>query len=214
MTLFKLNKLNKLNKTVGLRQHPGRPCETVSNRGTTLIEALLAVGIIAILLSMALPDLQQLRIRQQGTLALRKLASSIYLARSAAAEFRSIAVICPSVDGAVCGGDWHEGVLVFLDGNDNQSFDTGDKRVDYLQYEKLPGTLHWRAFRSKPYLQITPVGFTRYQNGNFTWCDLQKSPENAHQLILSKTGRVRFAKDSNGDGLRENSSGKPISCPG
>ena len=184
-----------------------------SERAFTLFEALVVVAILTILVSLMLPDLQRLVVRRQGSLVLQKLANSIYLARSAAAESGTIAVLCPSADGLTCGGKWHEGVMVYLDRNDNQSPDAGDKVIDFLQYEKLPGTLRWRAFRSKPYLQITPVGFTRYQNGNFTWCDLQKTQASAHQLILNRTGRVRYARDTNDDGLREDSSGRPISCP-
>jgi len=186
---------------------------TKLNQGITLIEVLFTLVILAITFAFGLPDLQQLRIRKQGMLTLQKLANSIYLARSAAAESRHIAVLCPTIDGNSCGGQWHQGVLVFLDRNDNQQPDAGDELIDHLQYEQLPGTLHWRAFRSKPYLQITPVGFTRYQNGNFTWCDLEKSPASAHQLILNRTGRVRYAKDNDNDGIREDSRGRPISCP-
>lgn len=182
-------------------------------RGTSLLELLLVLGVIAIVQALVLPDLKQLRIERQGILTLRKLANSIYLARSAAAESGMIAVVCPSPDGLTCGGEWHQGVLVFLDRDDNQWPDRDDELVDHLQYENLPGTLKWRAFRSKPYLQITPLGYTRYQNGNFTWCDLDRNPHSANQLILNRTGRVRFAKDNNGDGLRENSSGRPINCP-
>jgi len=190
-----------------------RPIRFRSQQGTSLLEVVLVMGFFVTILSVALPDLQQLHTRRQGSLALRKLANSIFVARSAAAESGNIAVLCPTPDGSSCGGKWQQGILVFLDQNDNQHPDAGEELVDHLQYEKLPGTLHWRAFRSKPYLQITPMGFTRYQNGNFTWCDLKKTPASAHQLILNRTGRVRFAKDTNGDGLRENSSGGPIRCP-
>jgi type IV fimbrial biogenesis protein FimT len=183
------------------------------DRGFTLLEALLTMTILGVLLSIAVPDLQQLRIQRQGSLALQRLANSIYLARSAAATTGDIAVLCPSADGIFCGGLWHQGILVYLDGNDNQTPDPQEKLVARLQYENLPGKITWRAFQSKPFLQITPVGFTRYQNGNFTWCDAERNPSSAQQLILNRTGRVRYARDTNGDGLREGANGQPISCP-
>ena len=179
----------------------------------TIIELLLVIALLTILAALALPDMKQMRDDQQGRLALRKLAFSIALARTEAAESGTMAVLCPSSDGLACGSSWHQGVMVFLDSNDNQSLDANEQLVNYLPFEKLPGTLHWRAFQSKPYLQITPLGFTRYQNGNFTWCNAEGDPASARQLILNRTGRIRFARDRNGDGFRENSSGKPIKCP-
>ena len=182
--------------------------------GVTALEALIAVFILTILVQLALPRYEQLVTDHQGRQVLQRLAGSIYLARASSARWGSSAVLCPSTSGQSCSGDWHDGVLVFLDRNDNQAPDNNEEILDYLDFERLPGTLHWRAFRSKPFLQITPLGFTRYQNGNFTWCDRRKTPGSARQLILNRTGRVRFAKDSDGDGLRENSRGDPVRCPG
>ena len=179
----------------------------------TLIELLLVIVLLTILAALALPDMKQQLDEQQGRLALRNLAASIVLARTAAAESGTMAVLCPSADGLTCGGPWHLGVMVFLDSNDNQTLDFDERLVNHLPFEKLPGTLRWRAFQSKPYLQITPLGFPRYQNGNFPWCNTEGDPASARQLILNRTGRIRFARDRNGDGFRENSSGKPIKCP-
>jgi type IV fimbrial biogenesis protein FimT len=179
----------------------------------TLFESLVAIAILAISLAVMFPDLAALRQQREGSLVLRRLANAIYLARSEAARTGRFATLCPSSDGSRCGGAWHDGVLVFLDVNENQVLDSDDELNYRLQFDDPDGTLHWRAFRSKPYLQMTPLGFTRYQNGSFTWCDLRKTPASAHQLIVNRTGRVRFAKDSDGDGLRENSRGLPIVCP-
>jgi type IV fimbrial biogenesis protein FimT len=184
-----------------------------AGRGFTLLEALLTMAVFAILVSLAAPDLQQLRTRRQGSVALQKLATSIYLARSAAATTGDIAVLCPSADGILCGGFWQQGILVYLDGNDNQHPDPGEKFVTRIHFEKLPGQITWRAFQRKPYLQITPAGFTRHQNGNFTWCDPERDPFSAQQLILNRTGRVRYARDTDGDGLREGADGQAITCP-
>ncbi len=184
-----------------------------STRGTSLFESLVALAIVATLGVIMAPSVENLGLHRQGSLALQRVASSIYRARTTAAKSGVVAMLCPSADGNQCGGNWHDGILVFPDRNGNLLHDPDESPVDYVGFENLRGTLHWRAFQSKPYLQITPLGFTRYQNGNFTWCDPDKSSSGAHQLILNRTGRVRFAVDSDGDGNRENSQGLPISCP-
>ena len=181
--------------------------------GLTLIEAIFTIAILGILASLAVPNLGYLLVQRQGSLALQRLAHGIFLARSAAARSGDVAVLCPSIDGTSCGGLWHQGVLVFLDGNDNQTPDPQEQRITRIQYEKLPGKITWRAFQRKPFLQITPVGFTRYQNGNFTWCDDNRTSFSARQLVINRTGRVRYARDTDGDGLREGTNGKPIACP-
>ena len=189
------------------------PRSTLSS-GFSLLECLLAVVILATLTRLALPGFEQVTTHREGSLVLQQVANSIYLGRTVAARHGAMAVLCPSGDGLACGGDWQDGLLLFLDANDNQRRDEDEAVEEYLPFEGVQGTLHWRAFRSKPYLQITPLGFTRYQNGSFTWCDLRRSAASAHQLILNRTGRVRFARDRDRDGIRENSRGEPIRCPG
>lgn len=190
------------------------PPRSALSSGFSLLECLLAVIILATLTRLALPGFEEVTTHREGSLVLQQVANFIYLSRTVAARHGAMAVLCPSGDGLDCGADWQDGLLLFLDANDNQRRDEDEAVEEYLPFEGVQGTLHWRAFRSKPYLQITPLGFTRYQNGSFTWCDLRGSPASAHQLILNRTGRVRFARDRDRDGIRENSRGEPIRCPG
>ena len=60
---------------------------------------------------------------------------------------------------------------------------------------------------------MTPMGFTRDQNGNFTWCPGNGDVRLARQLIVNAAGRLREALDSDGDGVREGANGRPIGCP-
>ena len=178
-----------------------------SDKGFTLIEGLMSVGILAVLITVLLPDLATIREQREGSLALRRIANLVFIARVEAAKSGVMATLCPTQDGESCGGEWHDGILLFLDHNDDRYPDPEDQIVYHEQLDNIGGTIQWRAFRSKPYLQITPLGFTRYQNGNFTWCNRANSPAGAHQLILNRTGRVRFAQDLDGDGIRATSRG-------
>jgi len=73
-------------------------------------------------------------------------------------------------------------------------------------------TLQWRAFQSRPYLQIEPSGFMRHQSGNFTWCPASRNARFARQLVVNATGRVRLSQDTDGDGIHEDSAGNPLHC--
>lgn len=59
---------------------------------------------------------------------------------------------------------------------------------------------------------MTPRGTTNYQNGNFSFCPSNKNPALARQIIVSATGRTRYARDLDGDGIVENSKGQPLHC--
>ena len=81
-----------------------------------------------------------------------------------------------------------------------------------VQWYELQGNLSWRAFGNRQRLQIDRFGGLSGQNGNFTWCPPAHSAEPAHQLVLNGSGRFRFARDSDGDGYREDSQGRPLQC--
>lgn len=181
-------------------------------RGTTLLELLLALLILSILLGMSLPGFSQLLNSTRADQAMQSLTEAIALARTNAITTQHIVTFCRSKDQQTCGGVWGQGFIVFTDANGNREIDGDDLLLRAKQFINLPGELRWRAFRNRQYIQFTPEGFTRYQNGNFTYCPHSKDARNARQLIVSRTARVRKAMDSDGDEIVENSRGKPINC--
>lgn len=181
--------------------------------GITLLELLLALAVLGVLLGIALPDMSDWAEAARARTVTRSLAAQIALARSTAAARQQWVSICPTVDQLACGGSWREGSMVFSDRN-------GDRRVNQDDavirlHGPLPEgeTLQWRAFQSRPYLQIEPSGFMRYQNGNFTWCPASRDVRFARQLVVNATGRVRVSRDTDGDGIDEDSAGQALSCP-
>lgn len=181
--------------------------------GFTLLDTLVALAIATASLILAVPALHTLQLELRGHRVMQDLASGIYLARSQAAKTGTLTTLCPSTTARLCDGSWDQGILIFSDHDGDAEVDDTDEFIGYLAAAAPLGRLDWRAFRSKPYLQITPLGFTRHQNGSFTWCPAGGDQAAARQLIISRTGRVRFAIDSNGDGLREGAAGQPVACP-
>jgi len=183
------------------------------NAGMTLLEILLTLGLLGILLGIALPDLgywaEAVRARQ----ITRSLATQIALARSTAAARQQWVSLCPTVDQLRCGGSWQQGSMMFSDRNGDRRVNQDDEVIRL--HGPLPAgeTLQWRAFGSRPYLQIEPSGFMRHQSGNFTWCPASRDVRFARQLVVNATGRVRLSHDSDGDGIDEDSAGNPLTCP-
>lgn len=183
--------------------------------GLTLIELLLVLGISTfLLLQFAQPAWQELHQRKQVELMMTELQQFIAMARSSAVSLNSMVTLCRSDDGNQCRGRWKDGSILFTDANADHILNADDRllfRLPALAPE-IQGNLAFNAFRNRQYLQMTPQGSTNFQNGNFTWCPADGNLRLARQLIVSVSGRTRMARDSNGDGIVENSQGQPLDC--
>lgn len=184
----------------------------INHSGFTLLELMITLLLLSILLGLSMPEFKNLMERQKAELSIRKLVDAIELAKSSAIATGNMVTLCRSSDGLKCGGKWQDGVLVFTDSNADRKINQQDQLQRYITFPFMNGELKWRAFQNRQYLQITSLGFTRYQNGNFTYCPEDKNPVFASQLIINRTGRIRFAVDSDNDGIKEDSQGRPIAC--
>ena len=181
-------------------------------RGYTLLELLIVMLVMALLASVSLPDFSAMLENKRSDTNIKRLAQAVEFARVSAITAGSLVTLCRSSDGMGCGGNWQEGILIFTDTNGDRVLNQQDRILRHLTFPDLAGTLRWRAFQNRQYLQITSQGFTRYQNGNFTYCPPTGQLQYARQLIINRSARVRFAMDSDGDGFREDSRGRRIDC--
>jgi len=182
--------------------------------GLTLVELLVTLVIAALLMGLALPAFLELTAASRSTAALNQLIGSVHLARSSAVTHHATVTLCPGAGRSCFGRDqWHRGALLFLDRD-------GDGRVDDDEpvLRRLPpvdggGRIYWRSFRNRTYLRFVPRGYTQWQNGSFLYCPAGGEARRARMIILNAQGRVRAARDGNGDGVVEDASGRPVSCP-
>jgi type IV fimbrial biogenesis protein FimT len=182
-------------------------------RGMTLVELLMVLAIVAFLvLQMAGPDWQARRERLQVDGVMRELLGAVDLARAHAITGNVMVTLCRSNDGERCQGQWRDGSIVFTDRNADRVLNDDDRILYRMQPIAAPGSLTFRSFQNRQYLQMTPRGFTNYQNGNFTYCAADGNAALTRQIIVSLSGRSRFARDTDGDGVVEGSQGKAVSC--
>lgn len=180
--------------------------------GFSLFELLITLSVVIALLGLSAPALSDLARAQSTGTTVKQLRKSIALARAHAITSNTLTTLCRSEDGLGCNGKWEQGVLVFTDVDGDRKLDREDTTVSYVTFPKFEGRIYWRAFQNRQYLQMTPSGATRYQNGNFTVCPANEDLHAAEQIIVNRVGRMRFAKDADGDGIKEGSNGKPIRC--
>ena len=180
-------------------------------KGFTLIELMVVISIIAILASLAVPSFTDMIRRQKVSGEANVLFSLVYLARSEAIKRNSVVTICKSNDVDQCGGNWSDGWIVFQDNDKDGSRDVGEVLIS----SGVTGNdyqLNWTAFGSNNYIRFTQNGLTLSQNGTFVLCPSDSDAKYARAVVISKTARVRFPKDTNGDGVYEGTNGNNLTC--
>ena len=124
-----------------------------------------------------------------------ELLTSLSIARSEAIKRGSPLIVCKSNDLATpaCGGDWHDGWLVFVDTNNDGVFKTGDSDELIRIHSALSGnnTLHYNRDKIK----YSANGLAISSNGTFTFCD-DRGDNGSKGLKINITGRARKAIDS------------------
>lgn len=183
-------------------------------RGFTLVELMAVLAVVAVLMSFALPSFQRLLSAQRGAAAMNQMVAAVHAARSLAVTSGRMTTLCPGAEGACVGrNQWHRGALIFIDDNANGELD-GDEQVNRALPPLTPGErIYWRSFRNRSYLQFRPRGHTRWQNGHFLYCPPDADATLARMAVLNAAGRLRIARDRDGDGIAEDASGDPLECP-
>lgn len=185
------------------------------HNGFTLIELLVTIGILAIIVTIATPALDNFTISNKRVAQINGFVGTLNFARSEAIKRNASISVCgsdASVDPRVCDtASWHLGYIVFLDVNEDGVFDAGET----LLYESpaLTGAS----------VTLTEAGggtaVTFISNGfvkaaaEFKRCDI-KGAATARGVILTSTGRPRLSIDSgDADTIHEDSSGTNLTCP-
>ena len=190
--------------------------------GLTLVELLITLAVAGILVAAASGGATQLIEQHRASAAVNQMLGAVRFARHAAVAHRSPATLCPA-DGlrgnpsqaAKCGrrNTWHNGALVFLDRNANGRFDGSDALLRRLPRLQAGDRFYWRSFRNRTYLMLRPSGLTDWQNGNLLYCPEGGDPKLARQIVINAQARVRHARDSDSDGIVEDTRGRAVKCP-
>ncbi len=180
--------------------------------GISLVELLAVIALSSIILGLSLSSFRDMTQRNQATVTINWLIGSIAYTRHSALIKNSLVTLCPSTNGTSCGGDWQDGTITFTDHNADRKINGSDQFLKRFISPTRGGSIHWRSFGNRRYLQITPAGMTNYQNGNFVYCSPDRDPRFSRQIVINLPGRPRLAHDTNGDGLVEDRHGKPLRC--
>lgn len=165
--------------------------------GFTLIELMIAVGLTGLLLSMAVPALDQFTTNARQTSAINDFISSMHVARSTAITTNFRVTVCASSAGTNCEAvSWDQGWIVFGDRDSDQTVDPDE--VISAASSGIDG-LNIQSAEFGQSLMFRPNG--RVVNasvngsaGEFVVCD-KRGAEYAKVLIVDLSGRPRFSEN-------------------
>lgn len=170
-------------------------------RGVTAFELLVTLLIIALLATVAVPQLSGIAARTRISTEINALFHAIHLARKESIMRRQVVSICPSSDGLRCnpGRDWSDGWIMFnnRDRDEPPQIDDGEP---LLRVHSADEAVRISANRRGFTLRATQK---RATNGTIVVCDRadRAAPK---ALVVSFTGRPRVAF--------ETARGEPYEC--
>lgn len=179
--------------------------------GFTLTELVIVLAIVSIIAMLVLPSLSDFIQHQQRHAASADLVRLLNTARSTAIAERTSVTLCPLDATGSCTGNWSDELTAFRDPMRNRAVSNPSQIIRVLP-EATPGErigstglFNYLAFRAN--------GQANTHIGNIVWCPPDRDARKATQVVVSWGGRIRVARDHDGDGLVEQADGSPVSCP-
>ncbi len=179
------------------RPRSGRGARSRSCLGLTLIEICVALAVLGILVTMALPTWRTWIERQELALRAQTLASAFTRARTEAIRRGFRVNVCKSPDGRTCAdaGDWSDGWILHVDAQALGHPADGEPPIARDPPPGAPILVDGNA-PVDDYVSFTPLGEARKLNGalqmgTFTVC---RHGHDALHVVLAATGRVRVVR--------------------
>ena len=158
-------------------------------QGFTLLEALIAMTVVALLACVAVPAWSSAREAAHSSSAQAALLESLLGAISHAALTGSEVVLCPGdAGGCRATTDWSHGWIAFADIDGDRVRDSSDTLLKTIG--PLGGKVHLRSTSGRMRLVFQPNGGNMGSNVTFALCD-GRGPAKAATLVMANDGRLR-----------------------
>ena len=182
--------------------------------GFTLIELIVALGLISAVLLLAAPDLRQMLQNNRQSSDAAAFVVRLNYARSEAVKRKLNVVLCPSASGSSCltNKEWESGWLIFVDVDTDGSLDTTTTPPDVILriHGELANGTTLRATSGSDFesmITYSPRGFISGGTGNLILCD-SRGLALAKSIAINLAGRVQLARNSD-TGLFSSCAGAP-----
>lgn len=171
---------------------PTHRASRTMGRGFTLLEALAALGILAIIMTLAMPFYQDTLRNQQLSDAANNVVTALQLARAEALKRQTRVAVCAHAR-SLCAPSsvWNEGWVVAVDDNRDQLW-RGDDLIVRQFGGDHPAV---RIFSSRAGAIIFDAG-GRSAGSNTTLTICHPEAMQAHRVVLNNAGRMRTERTS------------------
>ena len=171
--------------------------------GFTLIELMVAISVLAILVSVGVPSMLDFVRGNRRAAAVNALVTDVQRARSTAASQGTNVVMCHSTNGTACSGtanpDWSTGWVVFIDDDQDGSPEPTDNNGTLDAGEPVLSASNAREGvtmnGTTTRLSFNPGFRSMSGNGSIEVC--VDGSNNDRQVIVSNTGRPRLVQPYN-----------------
>lgn len=172
--------------------------------GFTAIELMMTLIIAMILLAIAIPSFSRMTAQNHLATTANDFVSAFGAARQTAiVKGRPVTLCAGNQSGCFASVDWSNGWLAFVDTDKSGTLDVGEPVVFTGVARRGDVVVQGNHPIQKPVI-FSPLGFASQPSGAFTAgtlrvCVPASIGDNARDLILSKSGRLRVeAKDLDG----------------
>ncbi|MFT5276474.1 MAG: type IV fimbrial biogenesis protein FimT [Glaciecola sp.] len=176
-------------------------------QGTTLVELMMVVGILAILGTLGVPSFMSIVTKARITSETNKISGLIRYARFTAIEQERSTVICPAADYSKCDDDWNGPKIVFIDSNYNNQREPQEPMLMSLPKNNEANQI----FSRNKAIKFYQSGITA-SPASVRICPSSNDEKYARLLTVSLQGKIKLSRDKNNDGVHENSAGAALSC--
>lgn len=169
-----------------------RSLKTTRVAGVTLVELAVSLAVLALLVAIGIPSMQELRMRQQVNATMQLLVSHFASARMTAISHGVPVVVCPGDGGDGCrqDNDWSRHWLSFRDPDGNRR---PDEDIDIYRNDSVPQDPRIRILSTQGRRQVRyqPSGFSYGTNLTIRICYEGRV---AGSVVVNNTGRARTVR--------------------
>lgn len=189
----------------------GRLACVARDRGFTLVEMLMVLTVAVVLLTLGAPAFIDTVRNNRLVTTMNALSGTLASARAEAVAQRRVVTVCGSSDGLECDGEWTQGWISFLDEDGDETVD--DDETVLRRADAVPGAISVALLGGDATVGYNSQGFV--ETGAATTLRVCDDRGDAHgrALLVSASGRVSVATDTDSDGIVDDVAGNNIDCP-
>jgi type IV fimbrial biogenesis protein FimT len=182
-----------------------------TTQGFTLIESLIALVILALLMSLSGISWSPLIASNRHKDIVNTTHRMFSLARSYAITQKTVTTVCPLSSSLQCIDDWNKPVSIFPDVDNDKRPDDG-RIYQVFELADEQSILYSRT-AGRGYFQLAPDGMSRGTMGSLVACtSAGDSLLEMSYLALNIGGRLRTLADDDNDGIITLPWGATVTC--